>query len=75
MDTAYDARRQSPLAAATEIDASSETTLEPLTLMELVDAVSEASETEEEVLATVTYMLRSGRVRLAAGEESQALLA
>ena len=37
----------------------------PLTLMELVDAVSEVSETEQEVLATVSYMLRSGRVQLA----------
>ena len=35
-----------------------------VTLLELIDAVSEASETEEEVLATVTYMLGSGRVRL-----------
>jgi len=35
-----------------------------LTLLELVEAVSEASETEQEVLATVAYMLNSGRVRL-----------
>ena len=37
----------------------------PVTLMELVDAVGEVAETEQEVLATVSYMLRSGRVRLA----------
>jgi hypothetical protein len=35
-----------------------------LTLLELIDAVSEVSETEAEVLATVTYMLNSGRIRL-----------
>jgi hypothetical protein len=36
----------------------------PVTLLELIKAVSEVSETEQEVLATVTYMLNSGRVRL-----------
>ncbi len=36
-----------------------------VTLLELIDAVSEVSDTEQEVLATVTYMLSSGRVRLA----------
>ena len=35
-----------------------------VTLLELVKAVSEVSATENEVLATVTYMLNSGRVRL-----------
>jgi len=39
--------------------------MRPLTLIELVDAVSEVSETEQEVLATVTYMLKSGRIQLA----------
>jgi len=38
---------------------------EPMTLLELVEAVSEVAETENEVLATVAYMLNSGRVRLA----------
>lgn len=37
---------------------------QPVTLLELVEAVSEVSESEQEVLATVTYMLNSGRVRL-----------
>jgi hypothetical protein len=37
----------------------------PLTLLELIDAVSEVSESEQEVVATVTYMLNSGRIRLA----------
>jgi hypothetical protein len=37
---------------------------QPVTLLELIEAVSEASESEQEVLATVTYMLNSGRVRL-----------
>ncbi len=36
----------------------------PVTLLELIDAVSEVSETEQEVLATVMDMLNSGRVRL-----------
>ena len=47
-----------------DIDAAADDGLRPLTLMELVDAVSEVSETEQEVLATVTYMLKSGRVQL-----------
>ena len=37
---------------------------EPVTLLELIEAVSEVSESEQEVLATVTFMLNSGRVRL-----------
>jgi len=37
---------------------------QPVTLLELIEAVSEVSETEQEILATVTYMLNSGRVRL-----------
>ena len=34
------------------------------TLLELVEAVSDASNNEREVVATVCAMLRSGRVRL-----------
>ena len=37
----------------------------PLTLMELLDAVGEVADNEEEVLAAVSYMLKSGRVHLA----------
>ena len=37
---------------------------EPYTLLELVDAVSEVSDSEQELVATVSYMLNSGRVRL-----------
>jgi len=37
---------------------------QPMTLLELIAAVSDVSETEQETLATVTYMLNSGRVRL-----------
>lgn len=37
---------------------------QPVTLLELIEAVSEVSENEQEVLATVTYMLNSGRIRL-----------
>ena len=36
----------------------------PLTLLELVTAVDEVSESEKELVGTVVYMLRSGRVRL-----------
>ena len=35
-----------------------------VTLLELIEAVSEVSESEREILATVTYMLTSGRIRL-----------
>ena len=50
--------------AVHEIQPSDDTGLAPLTLMELIEAVAEVSDTEEEVVATVTYMLRSGRVQL-----------
>jgi hypothetical protein len=36
-----------------------------LTLLELVQAVSETCESDKEIVATVVYMLRSGRIRLA----------
>lgn len=36
----------------------------PLTLLELVSAVDEVSQSENELLGTVVYMLKSGRVRL-----------
>ena len=35
-----------------------------ITLLELVQAISEVARTEQEVVATVLYMLRSGSVRL-----------
>lgn len=47
-----------------EIDTSPNETPQPLTLLELIDAVSEVSQSEQEVVATVVYMLQSGRVRL-----------
>ena len=34
------------------------------TLLELVQAINEVARTEQEVVATVLYMLRSGSVRL-----------
>jgi len=57
------------------IEPSPDEALAPRTLMELVDAVSEVSETEQEVLATVTYILRSGRIQLADDEDATALTA
>jgi len=47
-----------------EIETQASRDLPPLTLLELVAAVSEVSDSPQEVAATVTYMLRSGRVRL-----------
>ena len=47
-----------------EIDLAPEESPQPFTLLELIDAVGEVSETEQELLATVSYMLKSGRVRL-----------
>ena len=46
------------------IEAHSTDEPRPVTLLELIEAVSEVSESEQEVLATVAYMLNSGRVRL-----------
>lgn len=48
-----------------EIETRSNDEPRPVTLLELIEAVGEVSETEDEVLATVAYMLNSGRVRLA----------
>ena len=47
-----------------EIDTNSPAEPRAVTLLELIEAVSEVSENEQEVLATVAYMLNSGRVRL-----------
>jgi len=41
-----------------------DSTPEAYTLLELVEAVSEVTDDEKEVIATVSYMLRSGRIRL-----------
>jgi hypothetical protein len=56
-----------------EIETDPSDQMRPLTLMELVDAVSEASETEQEVLATVTYMLKPGHVHLAKENRAHSL--
>jgi hypothetical protein len=48
-----------------EIDPNPEQSPLRLTLLELVQAVTEVSHSENEVVATVVYMLRSGRVQLA----------
>ena len=63
--------RSHEISARTAVDGDDR--LEPLTLMELVDAVSEVSETEQEVLATVTYMLKSGRVQIVEEEPATSL--
>ena len=56
--------------AVHEIEPAEDTGLPPLTLMELIEAVGEVSDTEEEVVATVTYMLRSGRVQLLSDDDT-----
>ena len=48
-----------------EIDANPKPSTLSLTLLELVQAVNEVSDSENEVIATVVYMLRSGRIKLA----------
>jgi len=50
--------------AVHEIQTNPSNPPQSFTLLELVEAVSEVSESEREILATVTYMLNSGRVRL-----------
>lgn len=52
-------------AAVHEIELQPTDEPRKLTLLELIKAVSEVSDDEDEVVATVTYMLHSGRVRLA----------
>lgn len=51
--------------AVHEVDTTPVKEPRPVTLLELIEAVSEVSDTEQEMLATVTYMLHSGRIRLA----------
>lgn len=48
-----------------EIDTNTDETPRELTLLELIEAVSDVSASEQEVIATVTYMLNSGRIQLA----------
>jgi len=52
------------IPAIHEIETNPSDEPQPLTLLELIEAVSDVSETEQETLATVIYMLNSGRVRL-----------
>ena len=54
-----------PLAAAQEelTDATTTASMD-VTLLELVKAVTEVSESEQEVIATVAHMLDSGSVKL-----------
>ncbi len=56
-----------------EIEANPEDSSLPLTLLELVQAVNAVSDSENEVIATVIYMLRSGRVRLAGSFRDESL--
>lgn len=54
-----------PIVHSIDLDMGVEEVPTELTLLELIDAVTEVSDTEQEVIATVSYMLNSGRVRLA----------
>ena len=42
-----------------------------LTLFELTEAVSEVSESQHEAIATITYMIRSGRLSLSPGVDTK----
>lgn len=52
------------ICAIHEIPMESDDEPRPVTLLELIQAVSEFSHSEQEVVATVSFMLNSGRVRL-----------
>jgi hypothetical protein len=52
------------IPAIHEIETNPSDEPQPMTLLDLIEAVSDVSETEQETLATVMYMLNSGRVRL-----------
>jgi hypothetical protein len=52
------------IPAIHEIETNPSDEPQPMTLLALIEAVSDVSETEQETLATVMYMLNSGRVRL-----------
>jgi hypothetical protein len=47
-----------------EVETSFDAEPEEVSLMELVEAVAEFSDSEKEVVATVMHMLRSGRVQI-----------
>lgn len=51
-------------AVTHEIEPSADSGPRPLTLIELVEAVSEVTDDEEEIIATVGWMIDSGRVKL-----------
>lgn len=53
------------IPSETEVIPETDSALPPLTLLELVQAVDEVSDSEAEVLATVRYMMASGRIKLA----------
>ena len=55
---------QPPAAAREELVDASTTASMDVTLLELVKAVTEVSESEQEVIATVAHMLDSGSIKL-----------
>ncbi len=55
------------------IDANPKQPALPLTLLELVQAVNEVSDSENELISTVVYMLRSGRIQLAGSFRDESL--
>ena len=57
-----------------EIETSRDMAPDEVTFFELVEAVSEYSRSEQEVIETVMYMLRSGHVQLS-GDYSEPLAA
>lgn len=58
-------------SATHEIEPQASVELQSLTLADVVAAVSEVSESEEEAIATITYMIESGRLRLSPGADAE----
>ena len=56
-------------SAAVSVHLSQDDRPHDCTLLEVMMAVSEVTDDDEEVLATVSHMLKSGRVRLSEGTE------
>ena len=57
-------KNDQPHQAINTPDRGTETLDEPLTLIDLLEAVGQVTEDEQEIVATVLHMLESGRVRL-----------
>ena len=68
-DTGFQALPRELESAAVSVQLSQDDQPHDCTLLEVMMAVSEVTEDDAEVLATVSHMLKSGRVRLTQGAE------